>query len=74
LSYSWCSSESGGDLHTVLTFLLTETSSGGTHLRLIHSGFPAATAQIIHLPRQELSTNKTTGSNSSGEVKMLWAA
>lgn len=47
LSYSWRSSTDAGNLDTVVTFVLTETITGGTHLRLIHSGFIQATAQVI---------------------------
>jgi len=47
LSYSWRQdggrrNAGGRALDSVVTFELAETASGGTHLRLIHSGFPTA--------------------------------
>jgi uncharacterized protein YndB with AHSA1/START domain len=44
LRYSWRGGENDRDAHghtldTVVTFTLTETVSGGTHLRVVHSGF-----------------------------------
>jgi uncharacterized protein YndB with AHSA1/START domain len=44
LRYSWRGADSdrddsGNALDTVVTFTLTETESGGTHLRVEHSGF-----------------------------------
>ena len=32
-------------LDTVVTFVLTRTETGGTHLRLVHSGFPAISSR-----------------------------
>ncbi len=46
LRYSWRGSEPGldaaGPLDTTVTFVLTGTASGGTHLRIVHSGFAPA--------------------------------
>jgi uncharacterized protein YndB with AHSA1/START domain len=44
LRYSWRGGENDRDgydctLDTVVTFTLTETVTGGTHLRVVHSGF-----------------------------------
>ena len=74
LSYSWRTEQSGGDLDTVVTFVLTETADGGTHLRLIHSGFPQPVAQIIPLPHRALSTKHLAAKDTPYEVKLLWAA
>ena len=46
LRYSWRGGDAerdaqGRPLDTVVTFVLTETEAGGTHLRLVHGGFPA---------------------------------
>jgi uncharacterized protein YndB with AHSA1/START domain len=73
LSYSWRTEQSGGDLDTVVTFVLTETADGGTHLRLIHTGFPQPMAQIIPLPHSVI-VDKAPAKNSAHEVKLLWAA
>ena len=47
LRYSWRGDDANPHapdrvLDSVVTFVLTETASGGTHLRLVHDGFPAA--------------------------------
>jgi uncharacterized protein YndB with AHSA1/START domain len=49
LRYSWRGDEGLRDaedrpLDTVVTFILTETETGGTHLRLVHGGFPATSS------------------------------
>ena len=55
LRYSWRSSDVERDapdpyLDSVVTFVLTETADGGTHLRLIHDGFPVRALQpVAHL-------------------------
>lgn len=46
LSYSWCGGSTdlekyGASLDTIVTWTLEKTSSGGTLLRLVHSGFTA---------------------------------
>lgn len=38
LTYRW--RQEDGGLDTVVSFELTRTSRGGTHLRLVHDGFP----------------------------------
>ena len=78
LSYSWRTDESGGDLDTVVTFVLTETDVGGTHLRLVHSGFPQLSLSTV-AQTKPLSQHKVPGINSAANdsnygVKMLWAA
>jgi uncharacterized protein YndB with AHSA1/START domain len=50
LRYSWRGREddrdaSGHALDTIVTFELTETHTGGTHLRVVHSGFDAGVAE-----------------------------
>ena len=50
ISYRWRSADSerdasGRSLDSVVTFVLTETETGGTHLRLVHEGFPASLQQ-----------------------------
>jgi uncharacterized protein YndB with AHSA1/START domain len=52
LRYSWRGDAANRDtpdrvLDSVVTFVLTETASGGTHLRLVHDGFPAAALQTV---------------------------
>ncbi len=47
LRYSWRGAETERDarghaLDTVVTFVLTRTGTGGTHLRIVHSGFQAS--------------------------------
>ncbi len=48
LRYSWRGDDANRDagdraLDSTVTFVLTETADGGTHLRLVHVGFPIAT-------------------------------
>lgn len=52
LRYSWrggaAERDAGGrTLDTVVTFVLTETVTGGTHLRVVHSGFPLSLRQPV---------------------------
>jgi len=52
LRYSWRGDDAGRDsadraVDSVVTFVLTETADGGTHLRLVHDGFPAAALQPV---------------------------
>ncbi|HUL09439.1 MAG TPA: SRPBCC domain-containing protein [Candidatus Acidoferrum sp.] len=70
LRYSWRAADAGRDardraLDSVVTFVLAETADGGTHLRLIHDGFPAdalqqvaslamATPKVVSLDRERL--------------------
>jgi uncharacterized protein YndB with AHSA1/START domain len=88
LRYSWRSGapETDADdaaLDTVVTFELAATAAGGTHLRLVHSGFPlrvqgrigtvvgalAQPGNVRRLPRRAAGVPKAiTG------VKMQWAA
>lgn len=53
LRYSWRASEDerdtqGQTLDTVVTFTLTETVTGGTHLRVVHSGFTVTVCSPAH--------------------------
>jgi uncharacterized protein YndB with AHSA1/START domain len=45
LSYTW--KTNGMDRPTTVTFILTPTSSGGTHLRLEHRGFEGDNGKIM---------------------------
>jgi uncharacterized protein YndB with AHSA1/START domain len=52
LKYSWHGDDANRDapdrvLDSVVTFVLTETANGGTHLRLIHDGFPVGWLQPV---------------------------
>jgi uncharacterized protein YndB with AHSA1/START domain len=52
LRYSWRSGHAGRGapdrpLDSVVTFILTETADGGTHLRLVHDGFPIRSLQPV---------------------------
>ena len=52
LRYSWHGADAHRDasdrvLDTVVTFVLTETANGGTHLRLVHDGFPSGALQSV---------------------------
>ena len=52
LRYSWRGDDTKRDcsdraLNTVVTFVLTKTANGGTHLRLVHDGFPLRVPQPI---------------------------
>jgi len=52
LRYSWRSRDADRDaldraLDTVVTFVLTETATGGTHLHLVHDGFLLGMLQTV---------------------------
>jgi len=52
LRYSWRGNDAGRHtpdriLDSTVTFVLTETANGGTHLRLVHDGFPVGRLQSI---------------------------
>ena len=55
LRYSWRAESGNRDaadraLDSTVTFVLAETPDGGTHLRLVHDGFPIDTLQpVAHL-------------------------
>ncbi|HEX4336828.1 MAG TPA: SRPBCC domain-containing protein [Polyangiaceae bacterium] len=54
LSYTWRGGSDdathyGSRLDTVVTWTLTPTSSGGTHLELVHSGFTAKNAHAFDM-------------------------
>jgi uncharacterized protein YndB with AHSA1/START domain len=64
LRYSWCRDDGernpgGRALDSVVTFELAETATGGTHLRLIHSGFPTS----LHGPLALLAGAKRLAGN-----------
>lgn len=48
IRYTW----RAGGLDSVVTFQLAETGAGGTHLRLIHSGFVALPVAMSAVSRQ----------------------
>jgi uncharacterized protein YndB with AHSA1/START domain len=52
LRYSWRGDDANRHapdrvLDSVVTFVLTETANGGTHLRLVHDGFPIGALQSV---------------------------
>jgi uncharacterized protein YndB with AHSA1/START domain len=52
LRYSWRGEDGNRDasdraLDSTVTFVLAETPDGGTHLRLVHDGFPIGTLQPV---------------------------
>ena len=52
LRYSWRGDDADRGapdriLDSVVTFVLTETADGGTHLRLVHDGFPVGALQSV---------------------------
>jgi uncharacterized protein YndB with AHSA1/START domain len=52
LRYSWRDEDGNRDasdraLDSTVTFVLAETPDGGTHLRLVHDGFPIGTLQPV---------------------------
>jgi uncharacterized protein YndB with AHSA1/START domain len=64
IRYSWRGEEAernGEDRpsDTVVTFVLTETETGGTHLRLVHSGFPRS----LRRPVPRLAAKRPTVSS-----------
>jgi uncharacterized protein YndB with AHSA1/START domain len=63
ISYRWRSADrerdaSGRSLDSVVTFVLTETETGGTHLRLVHEGFPASLHQPAASHMQALPASR----------------
>ena len=54
LSYSWRGDDADRHapdrvLDSVVTFVLTATANGGTHLRLVHDGFVSAASKVTSL-------------------------
>jgi uncharacterized protein YndB with AHSA1/START domain len=52
LRYSWRGEDGNREasdraLDSTVTFVLAETADGGTHLRLVHDGFPVGTLQPV---------------------------
>lgn len=77
LSYSWRRSFDSRDAGTVVTFVLTETSTGGTHLRVIHSGFIQSTARVLAFRPAcpAVTASLSTGSPATIHTRSLpWAA
>lgn len=70
LRYSWRGTAAerdaaGRGLDSIVTFTLTETEGGGTHLRIVHSGLPASRT----LPGQTLMA-----ANANARADLRWAA
>jgi uncharacterized protein YndB with AHSA1/START domain len=57
----------GRQLDSIVTFELTETPAGGTHLRLLHSGLPASLRQPVVMRRRRVAISNTL-------TRMRWAA
>lgn len=60
LRYSWRAEARDADgrrLDSVVTFTLSETDTGGTRLRVVHSGFPVS----LHRPATRLAANSNAG-------------
>ncbi len=66
LSYRWREADEGGALvDSTVTFEVTPTPLGGSHLRLVHSGFRAAGAG---------SMTSSANDNSTLQWSLKWAA
>jgi uncharacterized protein YndB with AHSA1/START domain len=70
LRYSWRGNAAERDaagraLDSIVTFTLTETDGGGTHLRIVHSGLPPARV----LPGQTIMA-----ANANARAGLRWAA
>jgi uncharacterized protein YndB with AHSA1/START domain len=67
-------------LHSVVTFELSETLTGGTHLRLVHEGFEVrqtrvAATNILQLqPRRTRRTRKPVAALNSCSIQLRRAA
>jgi uncharacterized protein YndB with AHSA1/START domain len=74
VSYSWRGEagerDAGGRaLDTIVTFELSESEAGGTHLRLIHGGFALAFGRMT-----TMSIWRATPANSNLQSRMKWVA
>jgi uncharacterized protein YndB with AHSA1/START domain len=92
LRYSWRGDDANRGapdriLDSVVTFVLTETADGGTHLRLVHDGFPAdtlhsiarfgsATAMVTSLDveRARRHDRRSPVANAPAQGGLRWAA
>jgi uncharacterized protein YndB with AHSA1/START domain len=61
-------------IDTVVTFVLNETADGGTHLRLVHSGFPAQPQRVVASNVISLPRRKVQGITSMLGAQLKWAA
>jgi uncharacterized protein YndB with AHSA1/START domain len=70
LRYSWCSGEpadGGGRLETVVTFELSGTATGGTHLRIVHCGFASSAGQsTVMLAARSVARSSVRGLSRGG--------
>lgn len=89
LRYSWRGDDAdrnAGDraLDSVVTFVLAETADGGTHLRLVHDGFPidglqpvaqcaSATSNVVHLTVERRRRSPLVA-NARMEGGLRWVA
>jgi len=83
LRYSWRGADADGHapdrvLDSVVTFVLTETANGGTHLRLVHDGLASAAPKVTSLAA-ELTRRRDRGplpmiANAATRGGLRWAA
>ncbi len=94
LRYSWRGDDADRDaaahaLDSTVTFVLTETADGGTHLRLVHDGFPIgalqsvaclanAASNVTHLEveraRRRMRSVRPIVANAPAQGRLRWAA
>jgi uncharacterized protein YndB with AHSA1/START domain len=88
LRYSWRGDDADRDagdraLDSTVTFVLTETADGGTHLRLVHDGFPtgtlaSATSKVVDLEveraRRRVRYPLPISANARIQGGLRWAA
>jgi uncharacterized protein YndB with AHSA1/START domain len=83
LRYSWRDDDADRQapdrvLDSVVTFVLTETANGGTHLRLVHDDFASATPKVTSL-QAEWTRRRDRGplpviANATTRGGLRWAA
>ena len=61
LRYRWSTCESDRVLDSVVSFELTRTADGGTHLRVVHGDFQFRAPNVIRLPVPDPVTTPGTG-------------
>jgi len=77
LRYRWRENEGGDPLDSIVTFELTPTTTGGTHLRVVHSDFQLGTvvafpARATRATRQRMRKNPIAMSSAHWSTR--WAA
>jgi uncharacterized protein YndB with AHSA1/START domain len=73
ISYSWRERAGGETRETVVTFAVSETASGGAHLRLVHDAAPGR--PVMGFARRRIvprATRRPLGAH--GVTRMQWAA